>query len=347
MGVAGAAASLGPESARAASTKEFTGHPDSYGVLHDITRCVGCRSCEEGCNTVNELPKTGAPYDDTSVLEKKRRVSNTEYTVVNKKVAEGGPVFWKNQCNHCLEPACASVCFVNAFEKKPNGAVVYDASVCVGCRYCMMACPFEIPTYEYDDAYTPEVVKCTLCAPRLEKGLLPGCVESCPTEALIFGKRDDLLKVARARIEKYPNRYVDHIYGEKEMGGTSWIYLSGVPFKEIGMREDLGNTAAPKLTSGALHVVPMVVSLWPLFLAGMYGMAKRRDKIAAEEKADAVAMAVEQAEKEAAKRLSLAMDKAKKEKEHLLKRVERAKAGGISSGATTSNAPTREEGSDE
>lgn len=325
MGAAGLATSLSADRAHAASTKEFTGHPDSFGVLHDITRCVGCRSCEEACNTVNKLQKPAKPYTDETVLNKKRRVTPTEYTVVNKSVKEGGPVFWKTQCNHCLEPACASVCFVNAFQKLPNGAVVYDASVCVGCRYCMMACPFEVPTYEYDDPYTPEVVKCTLCAPRLEKGLLPGCVESCPTESLIFGKRDDLLKIARARIEKYPERYVDHIYGEHEMGGTSWLYLSGVPFKDIGMREDLGNKPAPALTSGALHVIPMVVALWPVFLAGMYGMAKRRDKIATEEKAKAIAIAVEKTENKAAETLSRAMEKAKKEKENILKRVERAK----------------------
>jgi Fe-S-cluster-containing dehydrogenase component len=325
MGAAGLATSLVGENANAASTKEFTGQPNSYGVLHDITRCVGCRSCEEGCNTVNELPKPAKPYSDTSVLNKKRRFSTTEFTVVNKTVQKGSPIFWKTQCNHCLEPACASVCFVNAFEKLPNGAVVYDASVCVGCRYCMMACPFEVPTYEYDDPYTPEIVKCTLCAPRIEKGLLPGCVGSCPTESLIFGKRSDLLKIARARIEKYPDRYVDHIYGEHEMGGTSWLYLSGVPFKDLGLREDLGNTPAPKLTSGALHVVPMVVSLWPVFLAGMYGMAKRRDKLAAEEKDKAVAAAVEHAENKAAETLSQAMEKADKEKENMLKRVARLK----------------------
>lgn len=325
MGTAGLATSLLGKSASAASTKEFTGHPNSYGVLHDITRCVGCRSCEEGCNTVNELPKPAKAYSDKSVLNKKRRFSTTEFTVVNKMVQKGSPIFWKTQCNHCLEPACASVCFVNAFEKLPSGAVVYDASVCVGCRYCMMACPFEVPTYEYDDPYTPEIVKCTLCAPRIEKGLLPGCVESCPTESLIFGKRDDLLKIARARIEKYPDRYVDHIYGEHEMGGTSWLYLSGVPFKDLGLRDDLGNTPAPKLTSGALHVVPMVVSLWPVFLAGMYGMAKRRDKIAAEEKLQAVKTAVELAENKAAETLSQAMEKASKEKENILKRVARIK----------------------
>ncbi len=122
------------------------------------------------------------------------------------------------------------------------------ASVCVGCRYCMIACPFEIPTYEYDNAFWPRVMKCTLCYPRIVKGQLPGCVESCPVEALTFGKRDQLLKIARERIRQYPDRYVDHIYGENEMGGTSWLHLSAVPFGDVGMREDLGTTPAPALT---------------------------------------------------------------------------------------------------
>jgi hypothetical protein len=157
-----------------------------------------------------------------------------------------------------------------------------------------------------------------MCAHRLEKGQLPGCVEACPKEALTFGKRDDLIKIAKERIRKYPDRYVDHIYGEKEMGGTSWMYLSDVPFEEIGMRDDLGNTAAPKLTSGALHVVPMVVALWPVFLIGMVGMTKRREKLAAAEKAIAVAKAAQEAEKKAAEQLSQAMMKAKIKLENAL-----------------------------
>ncbi|MCP4673212.1 MAG: 4Fe-4S dicluster domain-containing protein [Desulfobacula sp.] len=322
MGAAGVGTTIGKSKAHASSGKEFTGYPDSFGVLHDETRCVGCRSCEESCNKVNNLPEPEKPFNDESVLDEKRRPEEDAYTVVNKYETSHGFRFRKIQCNHCLEPACASVCFVSAFKKQPTGAVVYDPDVCVGCRYCMMACPFEVPAYQYDDALTPEVVKCTMCAPRLEKGLLPGCVEVCPKEALTFGKRDDLIKIAKERIRKNPDRYVDHIYGEEEMGGTSWMYLSDVPFKEIGMREDLGNTAAPNLTSGALHVVPMVVSLWPVFLTGMYGMTKRREKIAAEEKENAVAKAVQQAETKAAEELAKAQDQAKTQQANALKKAE-------------------------
>ena len=233
--------------------KDFSGYPDSGGVLHDTTLCIGCRRCERACNEVNDLPPPEKPFDDMSVLEKKRRTDAKTYTIVNRYEVGGdggSPVFRKFQCNHCLEPACMSSCFVSAYRKTPEGAVVYDASVCVGCRYCMVACPFDVPTYEYNEALEPRVMKCTLCYPRLLEGKLPGCVEACPQEALVFGKRKDLLTLAHARIRRHPGRYVDHVYGEHEMGGTNWLYITGAPFEKLGFRTDLGTTAAPKLTRG-------------------------------------------------------------------------------------------------
>ena len=202
LGAAGASVAL-PVSAKAGG-KKFGPHPDTMGVLFDETRCIGCRKCEQACNEVNELPAPDMPYDDLAVLDTKRRTDEKTYTVVNKYQGKSGPVFRKSQCNHCLEPACASACFVRAFKKQPNGAVTYDASVCVGCRYCMVACPFEIPAYEYNEPLTPRVMKCTMCAPRLAEGKLPGCVEKCPKEALTFGLRADLIKIARERINTYP-----------------------------------------------------------------------------------------------------------------------------------------------
>ncbi|MGD9233194.1 MAG: 4Fe-4S dicluster domain-containing protein [Desulfobacterales bacterium] len=290
VGAAGLSTTIG-KSASAATTKHFTGYPKSFAILHDITLCVGCRSCEAACNKVNELPQPDKPFTDLSVLETKRRTTTTAFTVVNKYDKSKGsqsPVFYKKQCNHCLEPACASACFVRAFTKTKTGAVTYDSSVCVGCRYCMIACPFEIPTYEYDQALTPRIRKCTMCYPRVIEGLLPGCVEACPMEALSFGKREDMIKIAQERFRKYPDRYVDHIYGEHEMGGTNWLYISGTPFKELGMREDLGITPAPQLTAGALSSVPMIVGLWPVLLAGIYAVSKRKEKIAQSEKEHAL-----------------------------------------------------------
>ncbi len=344
VGAAGAGMAI-PRSTRAGSLEHFEGYPESLGVLHDTTRCVGCRLCEEACNKVNGLPAPEKNFKDLTVLDNARRTTPEAYTVVNRyQDGEGTqPKFRKIQCNHCLEPACASACFVRAFKKNKNGAVVYDPSLCVGCRYCMVACPFDVPTYDYDEPLTPEVRKCTLCAPRLEKGQIPGCVEVCPKEALTFGKRTDLLKIARERIAKHPDRYIDHVYGEKEMGGTSWMYLSGVPFKDLGMREDLGATPAPALTSGALSVVPMVVGLWPVFLAGMYGMNKRREKIAEEEKNQAVVQAVENANDLAEERLTAALAKADAEKKKALDKAEMEKEKAVKEALESVNVNTPEQ----
>lgn len=318
--LAGAGACLAATSATAGGTHHFTGHPDSFGVLFDSTKCIGCRKCEAACNKVNELPAQPVPFDDLTVLETKRRMHHDTFTVVNKYMVDEKPVYRKLQCNHCLEPACASACFVGAFEKDETGAVSYDAAKCVGCRYCMIACPFEVPTYEYHDPVTPRVRKCTMCQPLVEEGKLPGCVQECPKGALIFGRRDDLIAIARERIRKHPAMYVNHIYGEREMGGTSWLYLSGVSFEKIGMREDLGVTPAPEFTSGALGVVPAIVGLWPVFLTGAYALTKRREKIAEEEQHHAVAEAVAEAEAEGAKKLKAAMDKAERDKQAAIDR---------------------------
>lgn len=313
LGLLGAAgASIAAPMKAGAAGKEFKGYPGSKGVLFDATRCIGCRKCEAACNEVNELPKPERPFDDLDVLNTKRRTHADTFTVVNKYSIEGkgAPVYRKFQCNHCLEPACASACFVKAFKKEPSGAVTYDASVCVGCRYCMVACPFEVPTYEYDEPLTPRVRKCTLCAPRLAEGKLPGCVEACPKEALTFGVREDLIDIARERIKSQPDKYLDHIYGEKEMSGTSWLYLSGVPFSQIGLREDLGTVSAPELTSGALAAVPMVVGVWPVLLGGIYAINKRKEIINNLEKKDAVKHALSRASAEAEKKLSDELSKA-------------------------------------
>lgn len=308
-------AGLGARKAHAAG-KTFDGYPGYMGVLFDANRCIGCRQCEAACNEVNQLPAPEKPFDDLSVLDVRRRTDEKSYTIVNRYQPDGaaGPVYRKFQCNHCLEPACASACFVKAFTKNPDGSVTYNADVCVGCRYCMVACPFEIPTYEYDKAFTPRIMKCTMCRPRLLEGKLPGCVQACPREALTFGPRKQLLKIARRRIYSKPDQYIDHIYGEREMGGTNWLYISGVPFREIGLREDLGETPAPALTSGALATVPMVAAMWPLLLLGIYAMNKRRDIIADREQKDAVALAVAQTREQEEQKRATALERAEKEK---------------------------------
>ena len=306
------------------------GYPDYFGVLFDATQCIGCRRCEAACNQVNRLPEPQKPFDDLSVLDTSRRTTEKAYTVVNRYQPEAGgpPVFRKNQCNHCLEPACASACFVAAFTKNKLGAVTYNQDLCVGCRYCMIACPFAIPAYEYNEPITPRVRKCTMCySTRLVKGQLPGCVEACPKEALSFGRRKDLIRLAWQRVQKSPGRYVEHVYGEHEMGGTSWMYISGAPFKKIGLREDLGNKPAPEYTKTALGMVPMVAGIWPVLLGGIWAMNKYKDKQAHKEKIRAILELSQQAKEHTEKQVAQAWQQAKAEQERAIKQaVEQALA---------------------
>ena len=310
---------LGAGRAFGATNKHFAGYPGSLGVLHDISKCIGCRRCEAACNQVNGLPAPEKPFTDLTVLEDSRRTTAGAYTVVNRFFPEdrdGKPVFVKKQCNHCLEPACASACFVKALKKDKSGAVVYDESLCVGCRYCMIACPFNIPAYEYNDPLTPAVSKCTMCfSTRLQAGEMPACVEICPKEALVFGERSKLIKAAWKQIFKYPNRYTGHVYGEHEMGGTSWLYISPVAFSKVGMREDLGIQPAAAFTAGPLSAVPIVVGLWPVLLTGIYAISKRKDKIAQQEQAFAVQATVTEMQAEMARRLETQKEKLTREKE--------------------------------
>jgi len=218
--------------------------PNPYGCLVDLTRCVGCRKCEEACNQVNALPAPDTGFEDLTVFDAKRRPDYDAFTVVNRyypgELDERGrpvPTYVKIQCMHCQDPACASACVTGALTKEANGAVTYDVSKCIGCRYCMLACPFQIPAYEYNDPVTPRVRKCSFCFDRLvNEGLQPACASICPEEAITFGRRNDLLELGRQRIDKDPARYVNRIYGETEVGGTCWLYISGVPFERIAFQ---------------------------------------------------------------------------------------------------------------
>ncbi len=275
--VAGVAAAtpLLPRAVEAAGSGESSG--DAYGCLVDLTRCIGCRKCEQACNTIQQLPAPERSFDDVLVLEKRRRMDSRTYTVVNRyhtgAVNEQGqlvPTFVKLQCMHCLDPACVSACPVGALTKKENGAVHYEASRCIGCRYCMVSCPFQVPCYEYEDPLTPRVRKCTFCFDqRLAEGKVPACISVCPVEALTFGRREQLLATGRKRIEEDPGRYVEHIFGEKEVGGTSWLYLSGVSFDRLGFQK-LPHRPMPKLPETIQH--GLYSYLWaPIVLFGALG----------------------------------------------------------------------------
>ncbi len=340
LGGVGATATLGSVTQANAAGGDFPGYPDSFGVLHDTTFCIGCRRCEKACNTVNDLPAPDQAFDDLKVLDIRRRTSADVWTVVNKyEQPSGKPVFRKSQCMHCNEPACASACFVHAFSKNPDGSVTYDPTVCVGCRYCMVACPFNIPAYSYHSALNPLVSKCTMCHPRLQEGKVPGCVEGCPTGALVFGKRTDLVRMAWERITNNPGRYQKHLYGEHEMGGTAWLNLSAATFTSVGLREDLGTTAAAEYTKGILGAVPMVVGIWPVLLGGAYAITKRKEQVAAEEQRDAVRAAIQRTQEKADKALETALTKAEKEKEKLLAdEVKKAREEGLAAGKAEAEA---------
>jgi len=329
---AGAGALAG--SAQAASVKRFPGYPGRYGLLHDTTLCVGCRSCEAACKQVNDLPPPETPLEDKSVFDQQRRTTDKALTVVNRyqDAADGKPaIYRKHQCMHCNEPCCASVCFVGAFTKTPEGPVLYDPDVCVGCRYCVMVCPYYALAYEYDEPFTPRVMRCTMCYPRIKEGLDPGCAEACPMGAITFGKREELITVARERIRKYPERYIDHIYGEHEFGGGSWLVLAGMPFGQLDLHEDASHTPLPELSSGFLSTVPLVVTIVPGLLAGMHAFSQRKERLSSEAQAAALAEARSQADEETQKKLAAAAERANKDKERAVaaaakKALEEAKA---------------------
>lgn len=270
---------------KSGSTHSIKKYPDTKGVLVDMTRCVGCRSCEAACNAEQHLPAQEKPFADEEVCRetehgRPRRTDETRYTVVNRYDPPGSdhPLFRKVQCNHCQEPACLSSCFVNAYTKTPEGAVIYNPDVCVGCRTCMVACPFSIPAFKYSSAFSPRIMKCVFCyETRLSHNRPPACVEACPQEALTFGRRDDLIKIGRQRIGANKGRYIDHIYGEHEAGGTSWLYLSPVDFAEVGFTTGIPDEPILDSVKNFLGIVPMVLTIWPALFAGFHLLATRKE----------------------------------------------------------------------
>jgi len=229
-------------------------------LLIDITRCIGCGACAEACKKANGLPP-----------EPEKQLSATAYTVVQEK----GDYFVRDLCRHCQQPTCVSVCPVGAFEKTPEGPVIYEGDKCIGCRYCMTACPFSVPKYEWTSR-APLVRKCIGCYDRVKEGRMTACSEACPAEATTFGWRDELLTEARRRINENPNGYVNTIYGEHEVGGTNVLFLAPVAFADLGFRTDLGDGALPQLTWEALEKIPNFVVASGVMLGGLWWLINRR-----------------------------------------------------------------------
>jgi formate dehydrogenase iron-sulfur subunit len=284
----------------------------SKATLIDTTYCVGCRSCQVSCKQWNDLSA-----EKTAIDGKKRGLQNPTslsaktltvltFNEVENDAAPGGLnyVFAKRQCMHCDDPACASACPVTAMEKTASGAVNYDGDKCIGCRYCVWACPFGVPTAEWD-SLAPKINKCTMCHDRIQHETvpemrndeqrsedssrrfaaahaLPACVSQCPTGALKFGDRQELLKEARARIAANPGKYVDHVYGEKEAGGTAMLYLSPVPFEQLGF-PSVGTESYPSRSVAALGAVPPAVIGVGAALGATYAVHQRRAEVAKRE----------------------------------------------------------------
>ena len=278
VGITGSGALLGTSrNAHALDTVFNPDMPEFNGVLVDTTVCIGCRNCEKACNTANNLPLPEISFKNKDVLNTKRKTVPEAYTVINKFETEKGDVFVKKQCFHCNQPACVAACLVKAMEKQKTGPVTWQGN-CMGCRYCMASCPFDMPKFEYDSA-NPKIQKCNLCWERTEAGKKPACVEACPVEALTYGTRRELIEKANKLMFQNPEKYHHQIYGEHEVGGTSWLYIAPVPFEQLGFKTNLGTTPYPEYTVSFLYSVPIILLLWPAFLIGLNTITKRKKEL--------------------------------------------------------------------
>jgi formate dehydrogenase iron-sulfur subunit len=241
----------------------------SKALLYDATLCIGCKQCEAGCAQQNHLP-----YDDHVAAE--QVTSEHKFTTVLAKDDK----FMRKLCMHCQDPACASVCPVAALRKTPEGPVIYEESRCMGCRYCMVACPFAVPKYEWTKLQ-PKVQKCILCPDRVKAGQPTACAEICPTGATKFGDRDDLMREAQERIRTNRANYVPHVFGIEEVGGTSVLLLSGLPFEQWGLRlSDLPKDPLPLYTYRVLSRIPDFIPLGGMVLGGIWWITHRREEVA-------------------------------------------------------------------
>lgn len=249
--------------------------PDAVAMLYDNTLCTGCKACMPACNEANGLPAdtalSGGLWDMPLDLNAKTK------NIIKLYEEDEGPgfAFVKRQCMHCLDPACVTGCPFGALHKGDWGAVTWNSSQCIGCRYCEVACPFDVPKFEWS-RWNPKIVKCEFCYNRLKQGEQPACTAVCPTGAVIFGKRAELLAKAKERIAASPSKYFeDRVYGEHEAGGTQVLYLSKVPFDKIGLPR-LGSTSLGHYATKVSSVIYKWLS-GPTLAAGLLGWIIKRN----------------------------------------------------------------------
>jgi formate dehydrogenase iron-sulfur subunit len=258
----------------------------SKAMLIDATRCIGCRACQVACKSWHDLPGERTVFSET--WSNPRFMDSNNYTriIFRELTGPDGQVSWhfiSRRCMHCNEPACVSVCPVAALQKLDNGPVVYDDERCIGCRYCMMACPFQVPKFQWSSA-VPLVRKCDFCADRIAIGMSPACSTACPSEALLFGDRNILLREAHRRIGLHPKRYYPEVYGEKTVGGTSKLYLTAVSFQELGLehrgfRTDLGDVPYGLYGRAWMDKVPWVALGVGALAVGLHLINQRRAEV--------------------------------------------------------------------
>ncbi len=280
---AGAVTTVGVKDAEAAAKREFS--PEAVGMFYDSTKCIGCQACVISCYEINFLNRESyinnviAPEDQNFIVREDLipklapgdqfnpdrpwlNVETNDYrfrNIIQKYVdPEDNVHFIKHQCMHCNHPECVSVCPVAALTKDPvDGVVEYNASYCIGCRYCQLACPFLIPKYEWKRA-VPKIVKCDMCKSTLGANGISGtgCTNVCPTGAVIYGKRVDLMEDAKSRISNNPGKYfADKVYGEYDNGGTDVIYLSAVDFKYLGFDERIQDYSYAAVSEKLHHTI--------------------------------------------------------------------------------------------
>ncbi len=257
---------------------ETTDNASTFAILTDTTLCTGCETCVHACKQTYQLGRDRAWRWKTKIDD----LSSTRFTTI---VTRPGGKHVRQQCRHCLEPACVSACLVGALQKTALGPVTYDQDRCMGCRYCMMACPYGIPRYVWESP-VPYVRKCIMCYDRIKDGGQPACTESCPYGATIFGTRAEMLEEARRRITENPHKYYPHgephIYGEHEVGGVSVLYISDISLEFLGWQAELGTEPVPALTWGALSKVPPIALGVAAAMSGIYWVIGRRMRLQAE-----------------------------------------------------------------
>ena len=260
------------------SKATISGEPNAF--LIDLTKCTGCRGCMVACKQWNQLPAEETDFFSGEGYQNPKEMSENTYTVIKYREFEknGHPIFsfYKEMCMHCDDPACVSVCPVHAFHKTPEGPVIYDEKVCIGCRFCMIGCPFEVPKYQWSKKL-PVVRKCTGCYSRIKAGLKPACVTACPT-AMEYGPRSQMVQIAEERLKRHPDRYINTIYGKDEAGGTSVLYLSSEPYEELRF-PSVPERPMPSYTWPALRLVPGIFATVATGLTALTLFNHRKERL--------------------------------------------------------------------